>query len=90
MLAIERTTPRTLHRHQLVRATMTLARLVRDPRGWEPGRAARQLRLELDNDRLLRLLRFRVVDAMQERATPVDHRALVTLDRALLEVSAHD
>jgi hypothetical protein len=90
MLATERTSPRTLHRHQAVRATMTLARLVRDPRGWEPGRAARQLRLELDDDRLLRVLRVHVVDAMQDRATPVDHRALVTLDRALLEVPVHD
>jgi hypothetical protein len=31
-----------------------------------------------------------VVDAMQDRATPVDHWALVTLDRALLEVPVHD
>ena len=90
MLATERTPVRTLHRHQIVRATMTLARLVTDPRGWEAGRAARLLRLELDDDRLLRELRARVLTAMQDRVTPVDRRALVTLDRALLEVPAHD
>ena len=36
------------------------------------------------------IVRARVLTAMQDRVTPVDRRALVTLDRALLEVPAHD
>jgi hypothetical protein len=90
MLATERLPARTLHRHRIVRATMTLAHLVTDPRGWEAGRAARLLRLELDDDRLLRELRARVLTATQDRITPADRRALVTLDRALLGVPAHE
>jgi hypothetical protein len=62
-----------------------LLRGVTDRRGWDPDRAADDLRAGLGDDRLLRLVRARVTRAMLERPTPTDVRALDTLDRALGE-----
>lgn len=90
MLSIHHASPRSAHRRRLDRAARTLLRLVTEQRGWEAEQAAARLRAELGDDRLLRLLRVRVVDAMQDRPTPVDRRALSTLDSALLVVPAHD
>ena len=90
MLSTQRASPRTAHHHRLDRAAKVLLRLVTDQRGWEAEQAAGLLRAQLGDDRLIRLLRVRVLEAMQDRPTPVDHRALSTLDHALLEAPAHD
>ena len=90
MLLTQRIPTRTEHRRQVVRAAVVLARLVTDRRGWEADRAAGQLRHQLGDDRLIRLLRARVLDAMGDRPLPADRRALRTLDRALLEGSSRD
>lgn len=90
MLLTERTSSRTANRPRLDRAAVALLRLVADERGWTPERAAGRLRTAVDDERLIRLLRARVLEAMQDRPIPVDHRALRTLDRALLEAPAHD
>lgn len=90
MLLTERASSRTVDRHGLDRAARTLLRLVADERGWKADQAARRLRTELGDDRLLRLLRARVLEAMAERPIPVDQRALTTLDHALLTGAARD
>lgn len=83
MLLAERRTPRTAQRGRLDHAAITLLRLVADERGWDLETAGNDLRDQLDDERLLHLLRARVAHAMLARPTHTDRRALATLDRAL-------
>jgi hypothetical protein len=62
---------------------VALLRVVR-VRNWGPEEAALHLRARLDDDRmLLHLLRARVAQAMLERPTHTDERAVATLECAL-------
>ena len=83
MLPTERRPVRTVRRCQTDRAAVALLRLVADRDDWDLESAARELRRQFDDVRLLNLLRARVAHAMLDRPTPTDLRALATLERAL-------